>query len=157
MASIHLSKGIVTELKLAFEREAKRMCKDAAHILRVPEKDLTKQVLDRLQKTSLAVIQDDDLPRECPVLLQYTQSSIVERCRCVTVLGTARCFQHQKEPNPPDSIQASTCVLTRISLPNWSEEPVWVNEATNEVVNRQGEIIGERIDETITFYEYEEA
>lgn len=156
MATIHLSKGIVTELKLAFEREAKRICKDAAHILRVPEKELTKQVLDRLQKTSLSVIQDDDLPRECPVLLQASQTSIVERCRCINVLGTPRCFHHQKEPNPPEPT-TTPCPLTRISSTSWNGEPLWVHEATNQVVNRQGETIGERIDETITLYEYDEA
>jgi hypothetical protein len=135
--------GLLNELRAAFEREAKKICRDAAHILRVSEADLLKKVKERMSTVKLSVLpEDDDLPRTCQVLLK--RGSVFERCRGGCVLGTSKCLRHQTTDQPPlTEFQNTVRTLTRLERCSGTTEPLWCDESTRQVYNRNGEQVGE--------------
>ncbi len=135
--------GLLNDLRAAFERETKKMCRDAADILRVSETDLVKKVKERMGTVKISVLpEDDDLPRTCHVLLK--RGTLYERCRGGCVLGTSKCLRHQTTESVvakelPSVIQP----LTRIERCSGMSEALWCDETTHQVYNRSGEIVGE--------------
>jgi hypothetical protein len=135
--------GLLNDLRAAFERETKKLCRDAAHILRVPEADLLKKVKERMPIVQINVLaEDDDLPRSCQVLLK--RGTVYERCRAGCVLGTSKCIRHQMTDAPSiDELPDTTKRLTRLERTQGMVEPMWCDETTKDVLNRNGEKIGE--------------
>jgi hypothetical protein len=154
--------------------EAKRICRDAAKILRVPEKELTAKVLGKYTSNSiLKLVDDNDAPLTCPIIIRpmnietaslvaareassldvrgSKQGSIFERCRGPCVLGTGRCLSHQTSNRPPD-VSNHLIRLTRLEPHPDLQEPLWCREETNEVYDRSGAVIGEREEDCIILY-----
>ena len=137
-------------LQVTFHREAIRICRDAAKLLRVPEKELTNKVLGKVSANSIfKVLDDNDAPTICPIIIK--QGSIFERCRCPCILGTGRCLSHQTAGLPPD-VSNHTLPLTRLEQHPDLQEPLWCREETNEIYDRSGKVIGEREDNCIVLY-----
>jgi hypothetical protein len=142
--------SLLQTLQDAFYGEAKRMCRDAAKILRVPEKELTAKVLGKVSANSIfKILDDNDAPTTCPAIIK--QGSIFERCRCPCVLGTGRCLSHQTANQPPD-VSNHSLRLTRLETHPDLQEPLWCREETNELYDRSGAVIGEREDGCIVLY-----
>ena len=144
--------SLLQTLQSAFHGEAKRLCRDAAKILRVPEKELTVKVLGKYTSNSIfKIVDDNDTPTTCPILIK--QGSIFERCRCPCILGTGRCLSHQTANQPPD-VSNHLVRLTRLEQHPDLEEPLWCREETNELYDRSGAVIGEREDDCIVLYTF---
>lgn len=140
MTTLTISETLLDTLKRAFEREGARVCRDAARILKVPEKELTKSVMNATQPFKLKVFDDDDVPQTCPVILQT--SLLLERCRTPCLMGTGRCLKHQTAAAPPelpDTIQT----LTRLERSDPADPPMWCDETTGTVYTTSGKNIGE--------------
>ncbi len=139
-------------LQLCLKGEATRLCRDAAKVLGVPEQELKQKVMNQLPSVPLKLFKTDDLPTSCPVLLQ--RDRIVERCRRSTLLGTGRCLAHQQVLTIPE--EDGQLQLTRLQLAEDMDQPLWVNEATKDVLNASGECVGEYSDEVVTLFTLEE-
>jgi hypothetical protein len=137
--------SILETLQQTFYQEAKRLCKDAAQILKVPEKELSAQVLGKLPRNLLKLVDDDELPRVCPVLCQ--EGALYKRCRGPCLLGTGLCLQHQKACQPPEVPEGSLS-LTRLAV----DTPLWCCEATQQVYDSSGAIVGELLDGELILY-----
>lgn len=150
--SVTFPASLLQTLQNAFHGEAKRLCRDAAKILRVPEKELTTKVLGKYNSNSIfKIVDDNDAPTTCPILIK--QGSIFERCRCPCVLGTGRCLSHQTS-NPPPDVSNHLVRLTRLEQHPDLQEPLWCREETNELYDRSGAVIGEREDDCIVVYTF---
>jgi hypothetical protein len=137
-----LPDGLLNELRAAFERETKRLCRDAASILKVPEAELARKVKESMATIKLNVLpEDDELPRSCLVLLK--RGTVLERCRGPCVLGTGKCLRHQTTATPMGDLPQDSRRLTRLERTSATEEPMWCEESTRQVYNRHGDIVGE--------------
>lgn len=142
--------SLLQALQDSFHQEAKRLCRDAAKILRVSEKELTAKVLGKVSANSIfKILDDNDAPTTCPAIIK--QGAIFERCRCPCVLGTGRCLNHQTASPPPD-VSNHSLRLTRLEQHADIQEPLWCREETNEIYDRSGAVIGEREDDCIVLY-----
>ncbi len=140
MGTLAISETLLDTLKRAFEREGARLCRDAARILKVPEKELTRTVMNSNQPLKLKIFDDDDIPQTCPVIIQT--SLILERCRGPCLMGTGRCLRHQMAAAPPE-LPETVQSLTRLERSDPADPPMWCDEATGTVFDTSGKIIGE--------------
>jgi hypothetical protein len=139
--SFAIPKPLLDSLQSAFLAEGRRVCRDAAKILRKPEKEVL-DILKTLPKATLIIHRDtDDIPTLCPVFLD-TPSPLLQRCRRSCILGTGRCYRHQDTYDPP-SPPGDTIVLTRIKKIAEMDTPLWCCEETRQVYNQNGEVVGE--------------
>jgi hypothetical protein len=138
--------SLFTTFQAACKIEAKRICKQAAKVLQRPE----KEVLDKVFASQLVVqiIDDDDRPLVCPVLIRHT--TLLERCRRPCILGTGKCIHHQTTFSN-DSYPSNVQTLTRIDY----EEPLWCNEVTGDVYNSSGSVVGFYKDEYLTLFTFD--
>ena len=150
MATLAISETLLDTLKRAFEREGARLCRDAARILKVPEKELTKAVMNSTQPFKLKVFDDDDVPQTCPIMLQT--DLILERCRGPCLMGTGRCLRHQTAAAPPD-LPDTVQTLTRLERRDPADPPMWCDETTGNVYDSSGKIIGWFKDEVLELFE----
>lgn len=142
--------SLLKDLQDAFHGEAKRLCRDAAKILRVPEKELSAKVLGKFTSNSIfKIVDDNDAPTTCPILVK--RDVLFERCRGPCILGTGRCLSHQTS-NPPPDVSNHLVRLTRLEPHPDLQEPLWCREETNELYDRSGAVIGEREEDCIVLY-----
>ena len=118
----------------ALKQETRRICRDAARILNIPQKELEEKIIKNDSKSSIHLITDKDTPYNCPVLLN---GDIIHRCRIPCILGTGRCYKHQTITIPEIGQQKT---LTRI---RYSQEKLWCDESTKHIYNEKKEIVGE--------------
>ena len=146
--NVQIPQQLLESLQASFLGEAKRICRDAAKILKVPEKELIQKVLPAGSRVKLQVVDTNDAPTQCPVFLQ--EDCILRRCRQPTLLGTGRCVCHQmaKIPEVPEDVLQ----LTRLERIKTSDTPLWCNEATGEVMDSSGTIIGQYKNSGLTLY-----
>jgi hypothetical protein len=146
--NIQIPQQLLESLQSSFLGEAKKICRDAAKILKVPEKELIQKVLPSGSRVKLQVVDTNDAPTQCPVFLQ--EDCILRRCRQPTLLGTGRCVCHQtaKIPDVPEDVLQ----LTRLERMKQGDSPLWCNEATGEVLDSSGTIVGEYKDSELTIY-----
>ncbi len=144
--------SLLQTLQENFHLEAKRLCRDAAKLLRVPEKELTAKVLGKFNSSSIfKIVDDNDTPTTCPIILK--RGGIFERCRCPCLLGTGRCLNHQTA-NPPPDVSNHLVRLTRLEPHPDLSEPLWCREDTQEMFDRSGAVIGERRHGALVLYEF---
>ena len=124
--TMQIPSSLFESLQASLQQEAKRICRDAAKLLRVPEKELEQKVLKTMPKITLV---KDQTPSNCLVLLQNT---LPYRCRLPCLLGTGRCHKHQEMTVPEGG------TLTRIS----DSERLWCDEETNIVYNEHAQEVG---------------
>ena len=130
--SLALPQTLIASLLAAFDAEAKRIAKDAAKILHVPEKEVL-QLVKKLPKVQFKIYDDSEHSSSCPTLLE--EPGLIRRCRHPCLLGTNRCMHHQDVDIPaiPDSVK----LLTRLK-----GNPYWCDEETRLVYDEKGECIG---------------
>ena len=143
--SITIPKLLLDTLEKRFAEEAKRVCKDAARILRRPEKELLA-LLKQMPKLKLSVADDSDFPTVCPIILQ--RHKILERCRGPCLLGTGRCLKHQNAPEPPE-VPSTLQVLVRIQKCDELDTQLWCDETTRQVFDSSGTAVGELTEENV--------
>lgn len=147
--NIKIPSSLFDTLQSALKTEAKRVCRDAAKLLRRPEAEVLAILLDPKNQVSLQILHDKDLPDSCPVLLQH--STLIERCRTPCILGTGRCLKHQSVhhiPEFPPSVQS----LTRLECTEEQTTPLWCNEATGIVYDSSGSVIGNYKNERLELF-----
>jgi len=143
---MEIPKSLFDSLQTSLLQEAKRICRDAAKILNVPEKELQAKVLKNMPKIS--IINDNDKPYSCPVLVE---SAIIERCRKPCLLGTGRCQEHQKVETIPEPTDQTT--LTRIQ--SEYKESLWCNEIDGTVYTRENKQVGNYKNGKLFIYVFE--
>lgn len=145
--SVTLPQSLLETLQSAFQGEAKRLCRDAAKLLRVPEKEIYEKIFPPGSKVKLAVVDDSSVPLTCPAFLH--EGTLLRRCRHPCLLGTGRCLQHQTThiPSIPESIQQ----LTRLE-PIEGQPPLWCNEATGDILDQEGAYVGKLKDGSLYLF-----
>jgi len=141
--SIQIPLSLLETIQSAFTGEAKRLCRDAAKILKVSEKDLLHKILPSGSKIKL--VDDNSAPITCPALIKM---GILTRCRSPCLLGTGRCLHHQTAVVP---VTEGLIPLTRLE-----GMPRWCNEETGDVYESSGEIIGKYKDGILKVFVLEE-
>lgn len=152
--SIKIPESVFKSFQAVLMGEAKRLCKDVAKALHVPEKDLIEKVLTKGKMIPISVVQTDDAPLSCPVLIE-SGTALVRRCRKPCLLGTGRCCGHQDIESVlqvPDSVTS----LTRLAPLANGDEPLWCNEETGEVYAQDGSVLGEFRNGKLTVYSIRE-
>lgn len=147
--NIKIPSSLFDTLQAALKTEAKRVCRDAAKLLRRPETEVLAILLDPKNQISLQILHDDELPDSCPVFLQH--SMLIERCRAPCILGTGRCLKHQSEnqiPSFPPTIQS----LTRLECTEEQPTPLWCDEATGIVYDSTGSVVGNYKNERLELF-----
>lgn len=153
MMSIAISDTLLQTLKRSFESERKKLCRDAAKILRVPEEQVNQIVQQAMTQIKLTVFEEDENRQTCPVFIQ--RAVVLERCRGSCLMGTGRCLNHQavkEPPELPDTIEN----LTRVERPDPNDPPMWCNESTHVVYNSEGKVVGNYEDGALTLFTFEE-
>ena len=130
--------SLFESFQASLQQEAKRICRDAAKLLRVPEKELEQKVLKSMPKISLI---KDQTPTSCLILLH--NEKLPHRCRLPCLLGTGRCYKHQEIPTVPEG-----GTLTRIS----DSERLWCDEETGIVYNKQAQEVGNYKNSRLTVF-----
>ncbi len=144
--SVQLPTSLLETIQSAFQGEAKRICRDAAKLLRVPEKEVYEKVFPAGSKVKVQLVGDSS-PMSCPAFLH--EGKLLRRCRGPCLLGTERCVQHQTTviPSVPDRVQS----LTRIE-PGEDRPPLWCNEETGDVYTRTGDLAGHMKDGRLSLF-----
>lgn len=149
--SIAIPQTLLNTLQATFDAEAKRLARDAAKVLRVPEKEVL-QILKKIPKVQFKICDDNECANSCEVLLQ--KKKVLERCRRPCVLGTGRCLKHQEESKPPE-INEEIQRLTRLEKHEDISETLWCDESTHIVYNAELKIVGALTDDdTLELYDY---
>lgn len=143
-----IPKSLFDSLQTSLNQEAKRLCRDAAKILKIPEKDLVGKILNKMPK--ITIIEDNSTPYTCPVLIE---NNLLERCRRSCLLGTGRCLEHQKTTNPEPTTQKQ---LTRIQSTTDSLNTLWCYESTGDVYDKELKIVGQYKNNRLTLYDFQE-
>jgi len=143
-----IPKTLFDSLQSSLNQEAKRLCRDAAKILGIPEKEIQAKILKDVPKITL--YEDNSMPYSCPVLLE---KNLIERCRQSCLLGTGRCLEHQGSTIPEITTQT---VLTRIQTSSDYPNQLWCDEATGNVYNKELQVIGLYKNSSLTLYDFEE-
>jgi hypothetical protein len=150
--SIILPQSLISSLQATFDNEARRIAKDAAKILKVPEKEVL-QIIKTSNKVQFKIINDDETPSTCPVF--KTGETFLSRCRTPCVLGTGRCIYHQKQ-EIVETKYSELKMLTRVKKLQEADADLWCDEETQDIYNSSGQVIGNISDDCIEIYEYEE-
>lgn len=136
--NVQIPQQLLESLQASFLGEAKRICRDAAKILKVPEKELIQKVLPQGSRVKLQVVDTNEAPTQCPAFVQ--EEMILRRCRLPALLGTGRCVCHQTAKIP--AIPEDVLQLTRLERYTAEDSPLWCNEATGEVIDSSGVVVG---------------
>jgi len=141
---MNIPKSLFDSLTASLNQEARRLCKDSAKLLKIPEKELLEKILKKMPK--ITVSEDNNMPYSCPV---YNEKKHVERCRKPCILGTGRCTEHQSVSVPEPTTQK---LLTRIQSTEIISEALFCDESDGTVYNSSGDIVGFYLNNTLTLY-----
>lgn len=124
--------------------EAKRIGREMAKLLDVPEKDVL-QILKRIPKVSLTLHDDTEFHASCPILIQ--NNSIAYRCRRGCILGTNRCVEHQTiqinaEKNIEKEAELESRPIVKLTRLKTMDSCYWCNEETSVVYDATGKQVG---------------
>jgi hypothetical protein len=152
--SISIPQTLLATLQAAFDAEAKRVARDAAKLLRVPEKEVM-DIIKKVPKVQFKVIDDSEIPTSCPIFKRSISRTVLIRCRAPCILGTGRCSHHQKEaivPEVPDTKKP----LTRVKRLQETDPVLWCDEETRAIYNEAGEHVGQLTEEdTVEVYMFD--
>lgn len=133
--------SLFESLQASLQQEARRICRDAAKILRVPEKELEQKVLKSMGKITIV---KDQSPTSCHVLMDTEK--LLQRCRLPCILGTGRCHKHQEIISVPEG-----GFLTRIEAQE-ELEPLWCDESSGVLYNKNAEEVGNYKNSRLTVF-----
>jgi len=119
---------LLETLQIAFQKEAKKICREVAHTVGLDSNDIYQKVC----KNTKIQIYDLDVPVECPHL--YKNGSIYSRCSNPCILGTGKCLSHQMTRQKEPTVENTVYRLSGI------DEPLWVKGS--DVLNSNGENVG---------------
>jgi hypothetical protein len=149
--SVSIPQTLLTTLQATFDAEAKRLARDAAKILRIPEKEML-QVLKKVPKIQFKICDDNDCANSCEIIIQ--KQKLLERCRRPCILGTGRCIKHQSAQKPPE-LNERIQRLTRLEKHEEMDEALWCDESTHIVYNSEHKEVGALMEyDTLELYEY---
>ena len=135
--------SLFESFQASLQQEAKRICRDAAKILRVPEKDLEQKILKSMLKITL--VKDNSSTSCCVLILKQSEDRLAHRCRLPCILGTGQCYKHQ------GVTIAEGGTLTRIQAQPETEQ-LWCNEETGLVYTENSDEIGFYKNSRLTLY-----
>jgi len=151
---ISIPQTLLATLQAAFDAEAKRVARDAAKLLRVPEKDVL-DIIKKMPKVQFNIIDDSEIPSSCPIFKRSTSTTVLTRCRGPCIIGTGRCIHHQKQtilPEVPDTKRS----LTRVKRIQETDQDLWCDEDSRIIYNIAGEEVGQLMeDDTVEVYEFD--
>ena len=145
---MNIPKSLFDSLQASLNQEAKRICRDAAKILKIPEKEIQDKILKKMPKVT--IYEDKDRPYSCPV---FNENMLIERCRKPCLLGTGRCLIHQASIIPEHTTQK---ILTRIQPTADISEPLGCDESDGTLYDRSSAVVGVYINNRITLYNFAE-
>ncbi len=137
---------ILETLQMAFQAEAKKICREVANTLGIPTQDVVKRVC-KSQTTHIQVY-DIDVPPICPILAK--QDSIYLRCSKPCLLGTGKCVDHQLTIQNEPTVQS---LVRRVETEDG--RVFWAEETTSQVYNSVGEPVGIIHDGELQLFRYE--
>jgi hypothetical protein len=143
---MNIPKSLFDSLQASLNQEARRLCKESAKILKIPEKEILEKILKKMPK--ITVCEDNNMPYSCPV---YNEKKHVERCRKPCILGTGRCINHQSVSVPEPTTQK---LLTRIQSTEEITENLWCDESDGSVYNSSAVIVGDYLNNKLTLYNF---
>jgi len=143
---MNIPKSLFDSLSASLNQEAKRLCKESAKLLKVPEKELLEKILKKMPK--ITICEDNSMPYSCPV---YNEKKYVERCRKPCLLGTGRCTEHQNVHVPEPTTQK---LLTRIQATAEIPDPLFCDESDGTVYNSSADAVGFYENNRLTLYNF---
>ena len=143
---MNIPKSLFDSLTASLNQEARRLCKESAKLLKIPEKELLEKIIKKMPK--ITVCEDNNMPYSCPV---YNEKKHVERCRKSCILGTGRCADHQSVSVPEPTTQK---LLTRIQQTEEITEALLCDETDGTVYNSSGEVVGFYLNNILTLYNF---
>lgn len=144
MSSLTIPQTLLKTLQATFDSEARKLAKDAAKILKVPEKEVL-EIIKKTPKVQLQVLDDTELTHTCPIIIH--SEKVLARCRNPCIIGTGKCLEHQKATIKTID-ESNYTKLTRIKVlapvnPEEPEpEPLWCNEEDKSIYNASGQKVG---------------
>lgn len=136
--SLTIPQTLFTTLQVCFDNEAKRIGREMAKLLDVPEKEVL-QILKNVPKISLTLHDDTEYYSSCPVTIQ--SNSIAYRCRRGCILGTNRCVEHQTISSDVEK-EAEQNKIIKLTRLRTNDSCYWCDEQTNAVYDSSGKQIG---------------
>ena len=135
---------LLETLKVSFEKEGKKLCKDIAKSLGLPPQEVIKRVM---QKCQLDVF-DIDQPTRCNIL--QLDEAIYRKCARSCLLGTERCYLHQRT----EQKVVDKTLIQRLDMPpEFTHKYLWVN-SENRVYSSNGEEVGYIKNDEVYLVEY---
>jgi len=131
---MNIPKSLFESLQASLNQEAKRLCREAARKLKVPEKEVQEKILKKMPK--MTIHEDKEQSFSCPV---FVENKLLERCRLPCVLGTGRCLNHQASTIPDPTTHK---ILTRIQPTEDSPDPLWCDETDGTIYNKESSVVG---------------
>lgn len=123
---------------------AKSLIAHMAYTLDVPKEEAIKKVLGEAPSVVLDVVACSDYEVSCCIPVAMGSSAQdYELCRKPCVLNTGRCIGHQDVEAVPDFETDQSVRLTRLQgVAEADMGPLWCDEVTGLVYNRQQEHVG---------------
>jgi hypothetical protein len=141
---LRLPEPIVDLMKAQMVRAAKELVAHMAFTIDVPKEDAVRRVLGDMPSVSIEVVQCSDYETSCCVPVAMGSSDRdYELCRLPCVLNTGRCIAHQDVSAIPEFDTEAAVRLTRLEgLKEADMGPLWCEEESGKVYNRQQEHVG---------------
>ena len=144
MMKLRLPAPLVESMKAQMIGAAKDLVAHMAYTLGVPKEEAIKKVLGEAPSVVLDVVACSDYEVSCcvPVAMGLSAQDY-ELCRKPCLLNTCRCMGHQDVETIPDFDTDMGVRLTRLQgLAETDMGPLWCDEETGFVYNRQQEHVG---------------
>jgi hypothetical protein len=141
---LRLPEPIVDLMKAQMIRAAKDLVAHMAFTIDVSKEDAVRRVLGDMPSVSIEVVQCSDYEISCCVPVAMGSSDRdYELCRLPCVLNTGRCIAHQDVSAIPEFDTEAAVRLTRLEgLKDADMGPLWCEEESGKVYNRQQEHVG---------------
>lgn len=139
---------LLESLQGQLQAEGRKLCKEIAKLLDIPEKELVTNVLLKQPKMEIACT-DETERTSCPVFVK--RRTILERCRYPCILGTNRCTTHQsiqtiEEPE-------TGIGLYRLAYSSDEYSSLWIDQDTQLVYSDTNSIVGRYVNGILTLFD----
>jgi len=141
---LRLPAPLAENMKAQMIGTAKDLVAHMAYTLGVPKDEAIKRVLGEMPSVVLDIVACSDYEVSCCVPVAMGSSvQDYELCRKPCILNTGRCMGHQQVETIPDFETNQSIRLTRLQgIAEMDMGPLWCDENTGYVYNRQQEHVG---------------